>query len=214
MIGDRWSVVGEQPRWTRLFPLRSCRGFTILEIIIVLFLLGGLLSFIVPRLNLTDNLSSVGRKWIAAMRAFQDLSISSQRIVRLYIDLDSGRYWPMIQQGSEEKPPLDAAWAAPVSLPETIRVTDLQVGARKVNSGKGELFFYPNGRIDPAVMHFTDADNNVLGIRIEPVTANITVTDQRIEPPQPWTVPERLRPLLQVQASVLGVKPAAPAGTP
>ena len=200
----------------RLTPcdLRSSRGFTILEIIIVLFLLTGLLSFIVPRLNIGDNLSSVGRKWIAALRTFQDMSISSQRTVRLYIDLDRGQYWPMIQQGSEEKPPLDAAWLTPVSFPETIRVTDLQVGAKKSSSGRAELFFYPNGKIDPAVMHFVDGDNNILGVQIEPVTANITVTDQRIEPPRPWTVPERLRPLLQIQTAIPGLKPVTPLGTP
>ena len=193
--------------------VRSRDGFTILEIIIVLFLLTGLLSFIVPRLNIGDNLSTVGRKWIAALRTFQDMSISSQRTVRLYVDLDRGQYWPMIQQGSEEKPPLDPAWLTPVNFPEAIRLTDMQVGAKKNTSGRAELFFYPNGKIDPAVMHLTDAHDNVLGVQIEPVTANIIVTDQRIEPPRPWTMPERLRPLLQVQPTMPGLKPLTPFGT-
>ncbi|HEU4685090.1 MAG TPA: hypothetical protein VFS39_11375 [Nitrospira sp.] len=188
----------------------STAGFTILEIIIALFLLTGLLSFIIPKFDIGQNLSSVGRKWVAALRTVQDLSISSRRPVRLYIDLDRGQYWPMIQQGTEEKAPL--SWLTPASLPEAIRVTDMQVGSKKSSSGRAELFFYPNGRIDPAVMHFVDADNNVLGVQIEPVTANIRVTDQRLEPPAPWTLPERLRPLLQIQPTIPGLKPVVPFG--
>lgn len=185
-------------------------GFTILEIIIILFLLTGLLSFIVPRIGITDNLGSVGRKWIAALRTMQDMSISNQKTVRLYVDLDRGQYWPMILQGGEEKAPLDAAWLTPASFPETIRVADMQVGQKKSTSGRADVFFYPNGKIDPITMHLTDGDNNILGIQVEPVTANIKVSDQRIEPPKPWTLPERLKPLLQIQPGIAGFKPIVP----
>src|SRR5262245_9668281 len=197
--------------------LRHPAGFTILEIILVLFLLTGLLSFIIPRLNIGDSLSSVGRKWIAALRTFQDMSVSSQRIVRVYIDLDRGHYWPLILQDTDEKPPLDPSWLTPVTFPETIRLTDLQVRGKTTRGGRADLFFYPNGKMDPAIMHFADPENNILGVRIEPVTAEITVTDQRIELPPPWTMPERLRPLLLIQAPIPGSpgsRPIAPSGTP
>ncbi|HEY6084720.1 MAG TPA: hypothetical protein VIU63_04955, partial [Nitrospira sp.] len=192
---------------------RNARGFTILEIIFVLFLLAGLLSLIVPRIAVGDNLGSLGRKWIAVLRALQDMSVSSQKTVRLYINLDNGTYWPMIQNGKEEKAPLDPTWATPLSLPETIRLTDMQVGQKKTNSGRVEIFFYPNGKIDPVIMHFVDGDNNILGVQIEPVTANIKLADQRIEPPPPWTMPERLRILLQIQTTPT-LKPPAQFGQP
>jgi len=194
--------------------LRSSRGFTIFEIIIVLFLLAGLLTMVIPRIGIGDSLASVGRKWIAALRAIQDMAISTQKIVRLHIDLDRGQYWPMILQGGEEKAPVDATWSTPVSLPESIRIADMQVGQKKSSSGKTELFFYPNGKIDPSVMHLVDGDNNVIGIQVEPVTANIKVSDQRIEPPRPRAIPERIRALLQIQPSAPGLKPISPFGQP
>lgn len=199
-----------KPRWLR----RDAGGFTILEIIIVLFLLGGLLSLIIPRITLGDNLGSVGRRWIASLRSIQELSVSAQKTVRLYIDLDRGQYWPMVLDGREEKPPLDAVWATPLNLPESIRIADLQVGKTKSSSGKADLFFYPNGKIDPLTMHLVDSENNILGIQVEPITGNIRVTDQRIDPPQPWTVPDRIRPLLQVQTAPPGIKPVAQLGQP
>ncbi len=199
---------------SRLRPqaVESERGFTILEIIIVLFLLGGILSLIVPRLSIGDNLGSVGRRWVGALKSVQEMAITSQKTVRLYVDLDRGMYWPMVLDGNQEKIPSDAMWATPVSLPETIRFADVQVGSAKKESGRAELFFYANGRIDPATMHLADADNNVMGILIEPTTALIRVTDQRIEPPKPWTIPDRIRLLLQPVTA--GVQPASSTGAP
>lgn len=176
---------------------RSESGFTILEFIIVLFLLGGLLSLIIPRMSFGDNLTSVGRRWVGTLRSIQYMSTTTQKTVRLYVDLDRGMYWPMVLDGGQEKPPLDATWATPLTLPEAVRFTDIQVGSSKTESGRTTVMFYPNGRIDPATMHMADADNNVVGILIEPVTSMIRLTDQRIEPQKPVTVSERTKALLQ-----------------
>jgi prepilin-type N-terminal cleavage/methylation domain-containing protein len=186
---------------------RPDSGFTILEIIIVLFLLGGLLSIVIPRVTLGESLSATGRKWVAVLRTLEDLSRTTQKPVRLYIDLDSGYYWPVLLEGNEEKPPLDPRWERPHSLPETVRIVDLQVGQRISTGGRADLYFYPNGKIDPVVMHLADTENNLLGIQVEPVTGNIRLADERIEPPRPWTIPDRVRPLLVVQAVPGGLKP-------
>lgn len=172
-------------------------GFTLLEFIMVLFLLGGMLSLVIPRISFGDSLTTVARKWVGALKSFQEMALSTQKTVRLYVDLDRGMYWPMVLEGNQEKAPLDPAWAAPISLPESIRFADVQIGTARKDAGRVELFFYPNGRIDQATMHLADSANNVMGIVIEPVTSRIRVTDQRLDPQQPWIIPDRLRPLLQ-----------------
>lgn len=176
---------------------RTEAGFTMLELIFVLFLLTGLLTLVIPRMSIGDSLSSVGRKWVGTLKSVQEMSMTTQKTVRLYVDIDQGIYWPMILEGNQEKYPPDPVWAEPLRLPERIRFSDIQVGATRKDSGRTELFFYPNGRIDQATMHLIDTDNNVMGVLVEPVTAMIRITDQRIDPPKPWTVPERIKPLLQ-----------------
>ena len=176
---------------------RTEAGFTMLELIFVLFLLTGLLTLVIPRMSIGDSLSSVGRKWVGTLKSVQEMSMTTQKTVRLYVDIDQGIYWPMILEGNQEKYPPDPVWAEPIRLPERIRFSDIQVGATRKDSGRTELFFYPNGRIDQATMHLIDTDNNVMGVLVEPVTAMIRITDQRIDPPKPWTVPERIKPLLQ-----------------
>jgi len=189
---------------SRLTPhaLRSSRGFTILEIIIVLFLLVGLLGIILPRISLEENLGSVGRRMVGTVRSLQSLAMLTQKTVRLYVDLDRGVYWPVILDGNQEKVPIDPTWATPLKLSETIRFSDILAGQGKKESGRVDLFFYPTGRIDPATMHLVDASNNVLAIAIEPVTGAIRMSDERIEPPKPLIIPDRVRPLLQIAGAV------------
>ena len=160
-----------------------------LEIALVLFLMVGMLSLVIPRMSIGDNLGSVGRKWVGAMKSFQELAMMGQKTVRLYVDIDRGMYWPMVLDGKEEKIPLDPTWAMPITLPETIRFSDVQVGATRRETGRMDIFFYPNGRIDQAIVHLTDVNNNIMGVFVEPVTSMIRITDHRIDPPSPWTFP-------------------------
>jgi len=190
----------------------SSGGFTMLEIALVLFLMVGMLSMVIPRMSIGDNLGTVGRKWVGALKSFQELAMMGQKTVRLYVDIDRGMYWPMVIDGKEEKIPLDPTWAMPISLPETIRFADVQVGTTRREAGRMDIFFYPNGRIDQAIVHLTDTNNHIMGVYVEPVTALIRITDQRIDPPKPWTVPDRIRPLLQPVTP--GLRPSSPVGVP
>lgn len=177
--------------------LRSPNGFTILEIILVLFLLVGLLGIILPRISLEENLGSVGRKIVGNVRSLQSLAMSTQKTVHLYVDMDRGVYWPMILDGNQEKVPGDPAWLTPLTLPETIRFSEILVSQGKKESGRVDLFFYPTGRMDTATMHLMNERNNILAIAIEPVTGAIRVSDERIDPPRPLVIPDRVRPLLK-----------------
>ena len=164
----------------------------------MLFLLAGLLGIVLPRISLEENLGSVGRQMVRTVRSLQSLAMSTQKTVRLYIDMDRGIYWPVVLDGNQEKVPTDASWATPLNLPATIRFSDMLLSQGKKESGRVDLFFYPTGRIDPATMHLVDARNNILAIAIEPVTGAIHTSDERIELPKPLTVPDRVRPLLQL----------------
>src|SRR5262245_2159838 len=189
---------------------RTEGGFTMLELIFVLFLLTGLLTLVIPRMSIGDSLSSVGRKWVGTLKSLQEMSMMTQKTVRLYVDIDQGMYWPMILEGNQEKYPPDPVWAEPIRLPERVKFSDIQVGITRKDSGRTELFFYPSGRIDQATMHLIDTDNNVMGVAVEPVTAMIRITDERIDPPIPLRIPERIKPLLQ--PATTGLLSRMPAG--
>lgn len=190
-------------RATPLMPrtLRSSRGFTILEIIIVLFLLVGLLGIVLPRVSLEENLGSIARQMVRTVRSIQDLSMATQKPLRLYVDIDQGVYWLMILDGNQEKALIDhPTWAKPIHLPTAVRISDMVVDRVTKSSGRVDLFFYPTGRVDPMTMHLVDKHNNLLAIAIEPVTGVIRMSDERIDPPPltPLLILERVKPLLKM----------------
>jgi len=187
-------------------PRPSSAGFTLLEMMLVLFLLSGVLLLVIPRIVVGQDLGSTGRQLISVLRQLQTLAVTTQKPVKLYLDLDKGTYWIMMVEGTTEKLPVNAAWMTPRSLPESIRFTDVAVGSTKRLSGRIDLSIFPNGRIDPLTVHLTDASMNVLAIAVESVTGAIRTSDERIEPPRTQAVPERLRPLLQASQ---GLSPAA-----
>lgn len=172
-------------------------GFTLLEMILVLFLLAALLGLIIPRMTFGDNLSSVGRRLVGAIRSLQGMAMVAQKPVHLYIDLDQGTYWPMVLEGNEEKVPLDAAWSTPIPLLQSIRVTEFTATQGTKTNGRADLWLYPSGRMDPVTIHLADEAANILAISIEPVTGTIRVSDQRIEPLKPPPIPDRVKPYLQ-----------------
>lgn len=204
MASGKWGVErrNRRVRFPRHLPLatyylRSSAGFTILEIIIVLFLLVGLLGIILPRISWEENLGSVGRKMVGNVRSLQHLAMSTQKTVHLYVDIDRGAYWSMILDGNQEKVPSDPAWLTPLTLPDTIRFSDILVSQGKKESGRVDIFFYPTGRIDTATMHLMNERSNILAIAIEPVTGAIRMSDDRIEPPRLLVIPDRVRALLK-----------------
>ncbi len=207
VTGYRTSGIGHsgQARWTspphalRLspYPLPSSAGFTILEMLIVLFLLTVVVVVVLPRISLEEDLSSTGRKLVGVLRTFQGLAATSQQPLKLYLDLDQGTYWMMLVEGKEERLPLDPGWKTPRSLPESIRFTEISVGQDKHLSGRVDVSFFANGRIEPVTMYLMDAKNNLLGLAVDSLTGGIRVSDERLDPPPNRFIPDRVKILLK-----------------
>lgn len=214
MVIRHWSLVrnGRARSAIRLTPhaLRRPHGFTILEMLIVLFLLAGVLVIVIPRIVIGEDLSSTGRKFIGALRTLQGLAATSQKPVKLYMDLDQGTYWAVVVEGKEEKRPLDASWAAPRLLPESIHFTEVSVGQNKRLSGRADFSLFPNGRIDPVTVHFTDGSNNLLALAVDSFTGAIRTSDERIEPPRNQAIPDRVKTLLQATVQGGAASPLGP----
>lgn len=179
-------------------------GFTILEMLIVLFLLTIVVVVVLPRISLDEDLSSTGRKLVGVLRTFQGLAATSQKPVKLYLDLDQGTYWMMLVEGKEERIPLDPAWKTPRSLPESIRFTEVSIGPDKRFAGRVDVSFFANGRIEPVTMYLTDTKNNLLGLAVDSLTGGIRVSDERLDPPLNQIIPDRVK---------LFLKPTKQAGT-
>jgi hypothetical protein len=186
---------------TRRGCLRSSQGFTYLELLLVVSLMGLMMALTVPRITLGDDLSATGRKFIGTIRTLQRMAEVGQKPVKLYLDLDRGTYWAMVVDGQQERRPLDAAWASPLALPEKARIVEVQVRGVTRTYGVAELLFFPNGRLDPAMIYMTDGGQNVLTLMIDHLTGNIQTLDRRPDPARPQPIPDRIKVLLRGASS-------------
>lgn len=181
-------------------PLRSSDGFTLLEMLIALFLLAGIVVIVLPRISLDEDLRSTGRKLVGVLRTLQGLAITSQTPIKLYFDLDQGQYWMMTVEGKEERLPLDPGWKTPRTLPESIRFTEISIGQDKRFSGRVAVTFFTSGRIEPVTMYLMDGKSNLLALAVDSLTGGIRVSDERLDPPPNRIIPDRVKILLKASA--------------
>ena len=195
-------------------PLRSSAGFTLLEMLIALFLLGGVLTVVLPRISFEEDLRSTGRKLVGVLRTVQGQATTDQTPLRLYLDLDQGLYWMMVIDGKEERLPLHPAWKLPRPLPESVRLTEVSIGQDKRMSGRVGVTFFPNGRIEPVTMYLMDNKNDLLGVAVDSLTGAIRVSSERFDPPPNRIIPDRVKILLKANPQAGGGVPRGGSPTP
>lgn len=163
------------------------KGFTLLELIIVLVLIGLLLVVSVPALRNTmidDPLKSTARKLIGTIDNIRDNAVREQQGYLLYIDLDGNRLWQLRE--SEVKP-------GEVTPPETgiftpggdVRLRDVWAKTTgTVSRGIAELWVSRQGYVDQTIIHLENGEGETLSLVVSTFLPGIEVRDGYYEPEQ------------------------------
>ena len=150
-------------------------GFTLLELIVVITLLGIMLVFTVPRFHNTlfiDESKKSARWIIGKIRALKEAAIRNQKNFTLHIDLDTQQYWETDESMSAETRESAALNAA--SLPGDLKIADIEYPVRgKINSGRADIMFYKTGYTDKLLIHLQD-DAEYVSFLIEPFLSEVT----------------------------------------
>jgi prepilin-type N-terminal cleavage/methylation domain-containing protein len=157
-------------------------GFTLIELIVVITLIGLMLFFSLPRLQnnpFLDDSKESARWLIGKIQALKESAIRDQKQYSLHFDLDSGRIWETNESMSLE----DSETAAMDSyaLPEDLRIIDIEYPAKeKVTSGQADITFYEAGYTDKAFIHMQDGET-YLSFLIEPFLTNVQVMEKYVD---------------------------------
>jgi len=160
----------------------SERGFTLIELSIVILIIAVVTRFAVPKLRSITGaeLGASTRRIANVSRYLYEESALRGTVLTLYFDLDRQQYWVARPEEDGAEPPEDSP--DPISrrviLPDGVRVTDVVIpGAGKLSAGVVPSRFYPEGYADSSVIHLADGDGHAYTVRIDPVRGRGEVFD-------------------------------------
>jgi len=164
----------QQATNNRLFQRNN--GFTLIELIVVISLIGLMLFVSLPRLQhnpFLDDSNKSARWLIGKIQALKESAIRDQKQYALHIDLDSGRIWETNESMSQEDH--ENAALNSYALPEDVRIMDVEYPAsEKITSGQTEITFYKAGYTDKAFIHMQEGET-YLSFLIEPFLSDVQV---------------------------------------
>ena len=163
---------------------RSCRigcgngGFTLMELIVVLLLVGLLMSFAMPTLRntvISGSLEKEARKLIGAVTEVRQLAVREHGAYLLHFDLDNGRYW-YEKDGAVN--PFGEEPQTTASLSEEVKIKAVET--RKDGSvGGGEIVLWISnkGYMDQTTVHLRDTAEKEVSLRFSPFSSSARIID-------------------------------------
>jgi general secretion pathway protein H len=163
------------------------KGFTLLELTVVLFIVGLLIATIAPRLGNVGGarLDATAKRLAAVVRYLAGEAALQNRPYRLNYDLDKHTYWittlVATQDGAEFKEDLSPLSRA-VQLPPAITFADVQApGVGRVSVGRVYTHFLPQGYTDPTLIHLRDQHSRVVTVLIPALTGEARIYEGYVD---------------------------------
>jgi general secretion pathway protein H len=164
-------------------------GFTLLEIAIVLFIMGLIMSIALPHFGgLTGaRLKSEARRLAGRATYLYDAAANQKVIMRLNFDLDSNSYFVTRLDPYQAAPTfkLQHGMLGRVRMPPGIRLRDVTVGAgNPATRGVVGCAFYPTGWADATVIHLAASSGAIFTLVINPLTGRVSILSGDLSPRQ------------------------------
>src|SRR5260370_5526767 len=164
-------------------------GFTLLELAIVIFIMGLMLTLTMPYLGgfRRAQLRSQARRLAGRATYMFDQAAGHKLVLRLIFDIDINGYAVARLDPYSIKPvfaPDHTPSSRPVQMPSAIRIRDVTVeGIGTVNRGAVTCHFYPHRYVDDTVVHLEDASGDVMPLQFPPLPPPVPSIDGAVFPP-------------------------------
>ena len=169
----------------RATPRMSIRGFTLLELTVVMLIAGILLAFSVPRLGpLTGRDLNVScRRLSATVKYLFHRATVRRTIYRLTYDLKDNAYWVTYRNEDLEFVTDPSVLSRKVTLPREISFEDIViVGRGRFTEGEVQTHFFPKGWVDETLVHLKDERGRQASVHILPLSARTKIYERYVEP--------------------------------
>ncbi len=160
------------------------KGFTLIELMVVIVVLGVMMTLIIPQLgNIGDaNLKRSARHLTGMIRFLRDEAQAKKVKYRLRFDIQGGRYWAeefvRISDDTEEIKRLQTALTNEGSLAGQTSFKDVQVGSHPDDP---YILFTQDGWVEPAFIHLRNGDDKIFTLMVKPLTGDTELREGEVE---------------------------------
>jgi prepilin-type N-terminal cleavage/methylation domain-containing protein len=169
----------------------DARGFTLLELVIVLLVLGIFLSVISLRIENVftgGDLQLASRLIIGRIQTLRGQAAYTRSPQMLGLHIDENTIYAIKSPESGPKgtsgPSVPAEQATPEAtpLPEGVRLEDVVVlGRGKTQTGEARIRFFANGTTERSLIHLRSEAGNVITLAVNPLTGQVRLYDRYID---------------------------------
>ncbi|HEX3033699.1 MAG TPA: prepilin-type N-terminal cleavage/methylation domain-containing protein [Thermodesulfobacteriota bacterium] len=165
--------------------MRDRKGFTLIEIAVVVFLAGLFLLITIPKFqDITEvNIKSASRRLSGTIKYIYNEAAFKKKVYRLAFDIENGEYWVEILEGNEFVIPGDPSFRRR-KLPTGVYFKDIVTERTREKLVEGDeefILFTPAGFVEPAVIHLETETGSAYTIATKPYTGGTIVYDEYVE---------------------------------
>jgi prepilin-type N-terminal cleavage/methylation domain-containing protein len=164
-------------------PSRRPDGFTLIEIVIVILIIGLIALILLPRITgySGGNGKTAIRHLTGAIQTLRDEAEFRQKIFRLNLNISEQRYDVSFLNESGEFVPFQSDILGKAAFGGNIRLKDVvTLRQGKVTEGTAYLFFYPLGRVEKGYFHFEE-EGRPITLQVYPLSGKVKWYDGYIE---------------------------------
>ena len=157
------------------------RGFTLLELAVVIFIMGLVMMLVMPyfRSLQTSQMRSEARRLAVRANYLYQEAGAQKVLLRITFDLSNNGYFVTRLDPFSVKPayqPEIGPAGVRVYMPEGVRIRDVWVeGVGSVERGIVSTQFYPSGAVDATVIHLMDESGEVFTLAIDPFSGHVSI---------------------------------------
>ena len=161
---------------------RAAKGYTLLELIVVLIILGLMMGLTVPKLRqtlLSDNLDATSLRIIGLVENLRERAISDQVSYVLHLDMREKKIWTFAATATEEEQ--ETAMERAYQLPADVNISDIWSWSKGKLYDETTIYFSRKGYIEQSMIHLQSQDGRQLSLELTPFLGTIKIHDGYVD---------------------------------